>query len=312
MNGVSNRGHDGQSHNSVQEKYHIINGMSVDVEEWFQVGAFENVIRPDDWAQFEYRVERNIHSILALFNDAGIRATFFTLGWIARRHCGLLRAIADEGHELASHGWDHQRVFRQNASGFRADIRAARVAIEDASGQAVSGYRAPSFSIDRQTPWAHAVLAEEGYRYSSSVSPMAHDHYGWAEAPRFAFYPVQGADLVEIPVTTAELAGRRLGAGGGGFFRVLPYGYSRWAINQVNRKKQRPAAFYFHPWEIDPEQPRVAGASVRSSFRHYTGLGRMRPKLQRLLQDFQWGRMDHLAEAEAAYLRAAADLQEAV
>lgn len=291
-----------QSRQVGEEYKSIINGMSVDVEDWFQVGGFETVISPADWPQLEDRVERNVQAILGLFDAAKVKATFFTLGWIACRHQDLLRAIAAEGHELASHGWDHRRVFRQDAAGFRADVRAARSAIEDAAGHAVTGYRAPSFSIGHQTPWAHEVLAAEGYRYSSSVSPIAHDHYGWAQAPRFAFRPVAGADLLEIPVATVELAGRRMGAGGGGFFRMLPYSYTRWAINQVNHKAKRPAAFYFHPWELDCGQPRLANAPLRSRLRHYTGLRGMRAKLQRLLQDFSWGRMDDLALQEAAYL----------
>jgi polysaccharide deactylase family protein, PEP-CTERM locus subfamily len=277
-----------------------INGMSVDVEDWFQVGAFENVIDRDDWSVLADRVERNCQAILALFSEAGLKATFFTLGWVAERHPLLMRQIAEQGHEIASHGWDHQRVFRLGAKGFAQDIARARSVIEDASGAAVTGYRAPSFSIDARTPWAFEVLAEQGYSYSSSVAPVAHDHYGWREAPRFAFHPLAGSDLVEIPVTTATFGGRRLAAGGGGFFRVLPYGFSRWAIRQVNREHGRPAVFYFHPWEIDPDQPRVDGAPLRSRFRHYTNLGVMERKLRQLAEEFSWGRMDDLAAREGA------------
>lgn len=279
---------------------HPINGMSVDVEDWFQVGAFENIIDRDDWASLADRVERNCDVILAMFAQQGISATFFTLGWVAQRHPALVRRIADAGHELASHGWDHERVFRMTSQEFAHDLEMSRKAIEDASGQRVSGYRAPSFSIDRRTPWAHEVLAEQGYAYSSSVAPVAHDHYGWREAPRFAFRPVPGSDFVEIPVTTATFAGQRLAAGGGGFFRVLPYGFSRWAIRQVNRREGRPAVFYFHPWEVDPDQPRVAGAPMRSRLRHYTNLDGMADKLRQLIGEFRWGRMDAVAEREAA------------
>ncbi|EJL35352.1 XrtA system polysaccharide deacetylase [Novosphingobium sp. AP12] len=276
-----------------------INGLSVDVEDWFQVGAFEKVIDRDDWNGLVARVERNCDEILQLFDDAGVKGTFFTLGWVAERHHALMRRIAAQGHEIASHGWDHQRVFRLGRTNFAADIARARKVIEDASGQTVTGYRAPSFSIDARTPWAFEVLAEQGYSYSSSVAPIAHDHYGWREAPRFAFKPVPGSDLVEIPVTTAQFAGRRLAAGGGGFFRVLPYQFSRWAIRQVNREDERPAVFYFHPWEIDPGQPRVEGASMRSRLRHYTNLAVMGDKLARLVGEFRWGRMDELAAREA-------------
>jgi len=275
-----------------------VNGLSVDVEDWFQVGAFETVIDKADWASLADRVERNCDAILAMFDDAAVKGTFFTLGWVAQRHPALMRRIVEAGHEVASHGQEHDRVFRLGHAAFARDLETSRKAIEDASGVAVTGYRAPSFSIDQRTPWAHEVLAEQGYAYSSSVAPIAHDHYGWREAPRFAFHPVPGSALVEIPVTTAMFAGRRLAAGGGGFFRVLPYGFSRWAVRQVNLRDARPAVFYFHPWEIDPDQPRVAGAPLRSRFRHYTNLGRMAPKLRRLIDEFRWDRMDTIAARE--------------
>jgi polysaccharide deacetylase family protein (PEP-CTERM system associated) len=269
------------------------NALSVDVEEWFQVGAFETVIDRADWESLVPRVVRNTDRVLGLFERAGVRATFFTLGWVAERHPALIRRIADAGHELASHGWDHKRVFTMDAAGFRADLARARVAIENASGQEVTGYRAPSFSIDARTPWAHEVLVEEGYAYSSSIAPVVHDHYGWREAPRFAFRPVANAQLIELPVTTVELAGRRMAAGGGGFFR-----FSDWAIGRVNRVDERPAVFYFHPWEIDPGQPRVAGAPLKSRLRHYTNLEVMEAKLFKLLNSYRWGRTDEVAAAE--------------
>ena len=277
-----------------------VNGLSVDVEDWFQVGAFETVVAREAWERLECRVEANCERVLALFAAHGIKATFFTLGWIAERYPATIKAIAAQGHEVASHGWDHKRVFTLNPSSFADDLRRTRETLEGITGQAVTGYRAPSFSIDARNPWAHEVLVEHGYRYSSSVAPVAHDHYGWPEAPRFAFRPVAGSPLIEIPVTTAEVAERRFAAGGGGFFRVLPYALSRWAIRQVNAREGRPAVFYFHPWEVDPEQPRVAGAPLRSRLRHYTNLSRMHGKLERLLGEFRWGRMDALALREAA------------
>ncbi len=277
----------------------IINGLSVDVEDWFQVGAFENVIARGEWDSLKTRVEDNVHRVLDLFAEADVSATFFTLGWVAKRHPAMIRRIADAGHELASHGYDHARVFTFDRRAFADDLRKARAIIEDCAGQRVTGYRAPSFSIDHRTPWAFAELAEQGYTYSSSVAPVVHDHYGWPDAPRFAFRPLDWADLVELPVTTAILGGRRVAAGGGGFFRVLPYGFSRWAIRQVNRREGRPAVFYFHPWEIDPAQPRVEDASMRSRLRHYTGLSRMAGKLRDLVHEFQWGRMDQVARREA-------------
>lgn len=276
------------------------NGLSVDVEDWFHVGAFEAVIEKDDWSCLTDRVERNCDAILQMFADADVKATFFTLGWVAKRHPELMRRIAGEGHEIASHGWDHARVFRMDRQAFARDLEMSRKALEDAAGMPIKGYRAPSFSIDHRTPWAYMILAEQGFTYSSSVAPVAHDHYGWSTAPRFAFKPLPWSDLVEIPVTTAMFAGRRLAAGGGGFFRVLPYGFSRWAIRQVNRRDGRPAVFYFHPWEIDPDQPRVTNAPMKSRLRHYTNLEGMAGKLRQLIGEFRWGRMDVLAAREAA------------
>lgn len=280
----------------------MINGLSVDVEDWFQVGAFETVIDRADWDRLDLRVEANCEAILALFDEAGVKGTFFTLGWVAQRRPDMMRRIAAAGHEIASHGWDHARVFTLDRVGFADDLARARAVLEDLTGQRVTGYRAPSFSIDPRAPWAHEVLAEQGYVYSSSVAPIRHDHYGWRDAPRFAFRPVAGSDLIEIPVTTAQWGGRRMAAGGGGFFRLLPYAVSRHAITRVNRIDARPALTYFHPWEIDPGQPRVAHAPLRSRLRHYSRLGAMAGKLRRLLKDFAWGRMDELAAREAERL----------
>ncbi|HEU4960266.1 MAG TPA: XrtA system polysaccharide deacetylase [Sphingomonas sp.] len=278
----------------------VENGLSVDVEEWFQVGAFERVIHRGDWPRLESRVEANTDAVLELFAESGVKATFFTLGWVAERAPRLMQRIAAAGHEIASHGVDHQRVFTMTADAFRADLDRARKALEDASGTAVTGYRAPSFSIDKRTPWAHQVLAEEGYAYSSSVAPVVHDHYGWPEAPRFAFRPVAGAPLVELPVTTARIAGRNW-ATGGGFFRLLPSAFTNWAVRQVNGE-ERPAIFYFHPWEIDPGQPRVAGAPLRSKMRHYSCLDAMADKLREFTRRHRWGRIDAIAAREAARL----------
>lgn len=277
----------------------IVNGLSVDVEDWFQVGAFETVIPRSDWDGLALRVEDNVARILDLFAAAEVKATFFTLGWVAQRQPATIRRIVDAGHELASHGWDHARVFTLDRARFADDIARARGVLEDAGGTAITGYRAPSFSIDARTPWAYDVLAEHGYTYSSSVAPVVHDHYGWRNAPRFAFCPLAASPLVELPVTTAMLGGRRLAAGGGGFFRVLPYAFTRWAIRQVNGEERRPAMFYFHPWEIDPDQPRVPHAPLRSRLRHYTNLARMAGKLGELLREFSWDRMDVVARAEA-------------
>ena len=279
------------------------NALSVDVEDWFHVGAFEKVIARDAWETLPRRVEINTDRVLALFDAAGVKATFFTLGWVAKRHPALIRRIADAGHEIASHGWDHRRVFTLSEAEFRADLDKAHKAIEDAGGQSPTGYRAPSFSIDQRTPWAHPILAEQGYVYSSSVAPIAHDHYGWRDSPRFAWAPVPGSALIELPVTTVALGNRRFAAGGGGFFRLLPYRFSSWAIGRVNTRDQRPAVFYFHPWEVDPDQPRVNDATVRSKLRHYTNLDVMEAKLLKLLRDHRWGRTDEVAAIERARLQ---------
>lgn len=280
----------------------LLNAMSVDIEDWFQVGAFETVIDRSDWDKLDHRVEQNSDAVLALFADAGIKATFFTLGWVAERHPQLMQRISSAGHEVASHGYDHARVFSMTADEFRADLDRSRKILQDTSGQAVTGYRAPSFSIDQRTPWAHDILAEEGYRYSSSVAPIRHDHYGWAGSPRFAWKPLPDVDFVELPVTTVEVGSRTLAAGGGGFFRLLPYGLYKWAINKMHREDGRGAIFYFHPWEIDADQPRVHNAPLKSKLRHYPRLGAMETKLARALREYQWGRVDELAELEMELL----------
>jgi len=281
----------------------LLNAMSVDIEDWFQVGAFETVIGRADWNGLEHRVERNTDAVLELFDDAGIKATFFTLGWVAERHPALMKRIADAGHEVASHGYDHARVFTLTPDQFRADLEHSRKLLEDSSGQAVTGYRAPSFSIDQRTPWAHAILAEQGYKYSSSVAPIKHDHYGWEGSPRFAWKPVEDCDLIELPVTTVKLGSKVLAAGGGGFFRLLPYGFYDWAIRKMQAEDGRGAIFYFHPWEIDPDQPRVAEAPLKSKLRHYSRLSQMEAKLKRAARDRVWGRVDELAAIEAGLLK---------
>lgn len=277
------------------------NGLSVDVEEWFQVGAFENTIRRDDWDTLESRVAANTGAVLDLFAETGVKATFFTLGWVAARQGALMRRIVDEGHELASHGWDHARVFTLSPEAFRTDLARARAALEDAGGVAVTGYRAPSFSIDARTPWAHPILAEEGYAYSSSVAPIRHDHYGWAASPIAAHRPVADSRFIELPITMIRVAGRSMTTGGG-FFRLLPSFLTDGAVRSVNRRAGRPGVFYFHPWEIDPGQPRVADAPLKSKLRHYTRLGAMAGKLRHLVRRHEWGRIDAVVAHEAARL----------
>ncbi|MBC7908741.1 MAG: DUF3473 domain-containing protein [Rhodospirillaceae bacterium] len=269
----------------------MVNAMSVDVEDWFQVQALSGAIDRSDWDRQLRRVEANTDRILDLFSRAGIHATFFTLGWVAQRHPGLVRRIVAGGHELASHGSEHRRADDQGRDGFRQDIRRAKALLEDLSGVAVRGYRAPTFSIGAANLWAFEVLAEEGYAYSSSVYPVRHDYYGMPSAPRFAFQPGPSG-FVEYPVTTLRFGARNVPCGGGGFFRLLPYALSRAAIARVNRMDDRPAIFYFHPWEIDAGQPRVSGLPAKARFRHYLNLHRTEKRLERLVRDFAWDRMD--------------------
>lgn len=275
----------------------IVNAMSVDVEEYFQVGAFENCIRRQDWPRLTSCVERQTRLVLNLFDRTNVSATFFILGWVGERHPELIREIAAAGHEIASHGSDHQRVHTMEPEAFRQDVRDSRRLLEDITGQSVVGYRAPSFSIGAQNLWALDILAEEGYSYSSSIYPVHHDHYGMPEAPRAPFHPVEGASFVEFPASTVSFFGRNVPCSGGGYFRLMPYGLSRRLIARLNRTEERPAIFYFHPWEIDPEQPRVKGAPIKSRLRHYTNLGVMEAKLEALLGDFRWDRVDRVISA---------------
>jgi polysaccharide deacetylase family protein (PEP-CTERM system associated) len=275
-----------------------LNAMSVDVEDYFQVQAFADRIDRADWDRLECRVEANTNRLLDLFDDAGVKATFFTLGWVAERYPGLVRRIVADGHELASHGLAHVRADSQTPAQFRADIRRAKQVLEDAGGAAVRGYRAATFSIGPRNLWAFAVLAEEGHAYSSSLYPVRHDFYGMPEAPRFAFRPDGGNGLLEIPLSTVRLGGRNLPCSGGGYFRLFPYAVSRRLLQRVNRHDRRPCVFYMHPWEVDPMQPRQRGVGFKTRFRHYTGLSRMQPRLSRLLRDFAWGRMDQAFAAE--------------
>jgi len=269
------------------------NAMTVDVEEHFQVAAFENRIRRDSWDGYPSRVALNTGRVLDAFAEHGVHATFFVLGWVAEREPALVRRIVAEGHELASHGYDHTRATMLDPAAFLHDVTRTKKILEDLSGRAVRGYRAPSYSIGAQNLWALDVLRDAGYVYSSSIYPIRHDLYGMPEAPRFAFRLHRNA-ILELPVTTVEVAGRKLPAGGGGYFRLLPYPVYAWALRRVNSRDRQPGIFYFHPWEVDPDQPRVDGASMRSRFRHYVNLGTMEARLRRLLREFRWGRMDEV------------------
>jgi len=269
----------------------IINAFSVDVEDWFQVAAFSQYIDRADWARLECRVERNVDVLLEMLELRRVHATFFTLGWIAERYPGMVRRIVAGGHELASHGYGHQLVNELGRDAFRNDVIRAKGILESIGGVGILGYRAPSFSIGRDTLWALDVLQDTNHRYSSSIYPIQHDLYGMPEAPRFAHVRPNG--LLEVPATSLRLFNRNFPAAGGGYFRLLPYRVSRWSIRRVNRRERESTVFYCHPWEIDPGQPRVDSARMKARFRHYVNQSRMLPKLERLLADFTWGTVAH-------------------
>ena len=270
--------------------YAGLNALSVDVEDYFHVWAFQDQIDPADWDSYECRIEANVERLLELFAAADATATFFWLGWAAQRLPRLVARVSEAGHEIASHGTAHQLVRQQSPQEFQADVQSAKHQLEDLCGKEVTGYRAPSFSIDGRNLWAFEVLGEVGYRYSSSVYPIRHDHYGMPDAPRFAFR-VADTGITEFPVTTVQAGESRLPAGGGGYFRLLPYRLAASGIRRVNDQDRQPAIFYMHPWEIDPGQPRIPGIGWKSRVRHYTNLGRMEAKLRRLLSDFRWAPM---------------------
>jgi polysaccharide deacetylase family protein (PEP-CTERM system associated) len=276
---------------ATRESGAVVNAMTVDVEDYFQVSAFEPYIERNSWDRLPCRVERNTDRILALFAEHKVRATFFTLGWVGERYPGLVQRIVENGHELACHGYSHIRVTEQTPEEFRADVSRAKHLLEDISGVEVLGYRAASYSIGAKNLWALDILEDLGFHYSSSIYPVKHDLYGMPEAPRFGFRPTQTRRLLELPVTTVALGGRNFPCGGGGYFRLLPYPLSRWALRRVHSTDGRACIFYFHPWEIDPEQPRQTGISLKTRFRHYLNLARMERRLSHLLSDFRWDTM---------------------
>ncbi len=277
----------------------IVNSLSVDVEEYFQVSAFENYIERTSWSSLPRRLDRNIDKILALFSERDVKGTFFILGWIAERYAGSIKRIAEAGHEIASHGYSHIRVFNQSPEEFREDIIRTKRILEDLCGISVSGYRAASYSIDREHHWAHDELEQAGYRYSSSIYPIRHDLYGVPDGARFA-YRTNPGKLLEIPVSTCMLLGKRLPCGGGGYFRLYPYAFSRFLIRRLNVVENQPCVFYFHPWELDADQPRQAALDIRTRTRHYLNLARMETRLSSLLTDFRWDRMDRVFLAQMA------------
>lgn len=272
----------------------MLNAMTIDVEDYFHVAAFADRISPGQWAAHDYRAVANTEKLLAIFGEAGVRATFFFLGWVAERSPDLVRAVAAAGHEVACHGYSHQLVFRQERDLFRQETLRAKGFLEDTLGQKVRGYRAASFSITPQSSWALDELAEAGFEYDSSIAPMRHDIYGWPDGPRAPgrITCPSGAELVEFPVMLARWAGAAVPVAGGGYFRILPYAFIKAGLRNINEAQGQPFFFYLHPWEVDPQQPRVAGASLKSRVRHYTGLNACESRLRRLLQDFRFGTME--------------------
>ncbi|MEI6145258.1 MAG: XrtA system polysaccharide deacetylase [Methylococcales bacterium] len=275
-------------------KIRQINAMSIDVEDYFQVSAFEPYITKNQWDNLPHRVENNTHKILDILEDRQIKATFFTLGWVAERYPSIVKRIVADGHELACHGYEHIRVTEQTPDQFRSDVYKAKNILEQQSGKEIKGYRAASYSIGASNLWALNVLQEMGFKYSSSIYPVKHDLYGMPEAPRFMFEPLQNLDFKEIPITTVRMGTKNWPCGGGGFFRFYPYALSKWALNRVNQQEQKPAIFYFHPWEIDPNQPRQNGLSLKTKTRHYLNLHKMEARLNQLLTDFKWDTMENV------------------
>lgn len=271
-----------------------VNAMSVDVEDYFQVSAFEPVIKKSQWEDLPQRVEKNTLRILDIFSENQVKATFFTLGWVAQRHPGLLRRIVDDGHELACHGYEHIRITEQTPDEFRKDIVKTKQILEDIAGVEVTGYRAASYSINAQNLWAHEILEEAGFCYSSSIYPVKHDLYGIPGAPRFMYQPLAGKPFREIPISTLNILDRNIPCGGGGFFRLYPYWFSKWAFSRLNNKELQSGIFYFHPWEIDPDQPRQKNLPMKTRIRHYLNLGAMESRLKNLLKDFNWDTMENV------------------
>ena len=267
--------------------------MTCDVEDYFHVSAFDGIIPKSRWNDVECRIPRNVDKALQLFADNDAKATFFTLGWVAQHYPDVIRRIVSEGHEIASHGMSHRRVWTQTAGEFREDAGTARKLLEDTGGVAVVGYRAASWSIDGRTPWAHQVLSEVGYQYSSSVYPVSHDHYGVPAAPRSP-HKISGTDVVEIPPSTARFFGRNIPVSGGGYFRLFPLSLSQYFIKRHQEIESYPYTFYFHPWELDPDQPRVENASSKARFRHYLNLDKFEKRFSALLRSHKWGRMDEI------------------
>lgn len=264
------------------------NYLTIDVEDYFQVSAFEDIVTKEDWASYPSRVEQNTRKILALLEEHDIRATFFLLGWTARKYPALVREISDNGHEIGCHSFYHRLVYNLTPEEFREDTRKAKNILEQLTGRKILGYRAPSYSITGRSLWALDILAELGFQYDSSIFPVYHDRYGIPDAPRFS-YALEQQGMTEFPISTLRIFGKNLPVSGGGYFRLFPYWFTRAALRRINGLDRRPFVFYFHPWEIDPDQPRMKGATLLSNFRHYLNLGKTHSRLRMLLRDFSFG-----------------------
>lgn len=266
----------------------LVNYLTIDVEDYFQVAAFEKIISPSKWQNYQSRVEQNTRRILDLFDIHGVKGTFFIVGWTAERFPGLVQDIVERGHEIGCHSYQHQKIYNQTPEEFRQDTKKAKDILEQVSGRAVVGYRAPTYSITKQSLWALDILQELGFKWDSSIFPITHDNYGIPDAPRFA-YTLPEHDMIEYPISTALYLGRRIPVAGGGYFRIFPYWLTKMALARINRVEQQPFIFYLHPWEIDPDQPEICNAGWKSRIRHYRNLEKTEERLNRLLKEFQFG-----------------------
>jgi polysaccharide deacetylase family protein (PEP-CTERM system associated) len=275
----------------------IVNAMTIDVEDYFHVSVFDGLVPRHAWGSMESRVVGNTERILEMFEEEGVRGTFFVLGWVAERHPRLVREIAGLGHEIASHGYEHRLVYDMTPAAFRADIRRSKDLLESAASRRVFGYRAPSYSVTSRSLWALDILIEEGFVYDASIFPIHHDRYGIPVSPRHPYVLNRSAALVEAPASTVRWGPFNLPIGGGGYFRILPYAWTRWGIRRLNEVERLPAIFYLHPWEIDPDQPRLS-ASRLSQFRHYCNLAKTEDRLRALVREFRFSTMMSLVERQ--------------
>lgn len=277
----------------------MLNALTIDVEDYYMVSGFSGFVKFQDWPSYESRVEHTTLQILDMLDVYGVKATFFVLGWVAETRKGLVKEIARRGHEIASHGYNHRLVYDLSPDEFREDLRRSRAVLEDASGMPVLGYRAPSYSVTRRSFWALDILIEQGYRYDSSIFPIHHDRYGYPEFSRFATVITKPEGrILELPMTTLRVAGKNFPIAGGGYLRALPSKFLEWGISSVNMKETQPAIIYFHPWEIDHEQPKFKSCKGLTLFRHSLNIKKTMPKIKRLLERFSFGTVSQVFAKE--------------